>query len=285
MAEVYLSRDRLLNQTVAVKVLDRSGSIERFRREAQVVANLSHPNIIATYNWGEGAGTYFIVMEYIDGFTLSELLRRVGQLSASWAAEVGVAIASGLAFAHSNGVVHRDVKSDNVMIGGDEVNEVKVGDFGIARKRSRTLRRRRSFARRVTPTQVGNFADRLTRVGAIMGTAHYFSPEQARGEDPDSQSDVYSLGVVLYEMATGRVPFSGEFPALIALKHATIEPMAPRMLNTNLPERFEAVIMKAMAKHRGDRYRTAEALRKDLLPFVAAVPRYGRKKGRGGVSA
>src|SRR5271163_1541808 len=184
MAEVYRAHDRLLDRPVALKVLfpelsvDRS-FVERFRREAQAAANLSHPNIVPVFDWGEDSGTYFIVMEFVDGRPLSSILKTAGSLSAERTADVGAHVAAALGYAHKHGVIHRDVKPGNVL----------------------------------------NTEESLTQTGAVMGTATYFSPEQAEGIGVDSRSDIYSLGVVLFEMVTGRPPFLGETPVSIASKH------------------------------------------------------------------
>ncbi|MDQ1403087.1 MAG: eukaryotic-like serine/threonine-protein kinase [Actinomycetota bacterium] len=250
MAEVYLAHDQLLDRPVALKILfpelsvDRS-FVERFRREAQAAANLSHPNIVSIYDWGEEEGTYFIVMEYIDGRTLANVIQTEGPLLADRAAAIGADVAAALAFAHRNGVIHRDVKPGNVLI--DTVGNVKVADFGIAR--------------------AANTTENLTQTGAVMGTATYFSPEQAQGLSIDPRSDVYSLGVVLYEMVTGQPPFKGDNPVAVAYKHVGEEPPAPRSLQPNIPAPFEAVVMTAMAKDPGMRYSSAEDLRADLLRF------------------
>ena len=260
MAEVYLARDLLLDRPVALKVLfpelsvDRA-FVERFRREAQAAANLSHPNIVSVYDWGEEDGTYFIVMEYVEGRPLSTLIRAEGTLLADRVADIGAAVAGALAFAHRNGVIHRDVKPGNVLIDG--TGHAKVTDFGIAR---------------AAGTQ-----ENLTQTGAVMGTATYFSPEQAQGYGVDGRSDVYSLGVVLYEMLTGRPPFSGDNPVTVAYKHVREEPTAPRQVNPVIPAAIEAIVLQAMAKDPDDRYPTAEELRADLLRFrqgraVTAVP-------------
>src|SRR3954447_9283372 len=250
MAEVYLAHDKLLDRPVALKVLfpelsvDRS-FVERFRREAQAAANLSHPNIVSVYDWGEEEGTYFIVMEYVDGRTLSTMLRAEGPLLPDRAAGIGAEVAAALAFAHRNGVIHRDVKPGNVIMTADGM--VKVTDFGIAR--------------------AANVEENLTQTGAVMGTATYFSPEQAQGTTVDGRSDVYSLGVVLYELVTGRPPFAGDNPVTIAYKHVGETPVSPRQRNSAVPAAFEAIIVKAMAKDPAERYQSAEELRADLLRF------------------
>jgi eukaryotic-like serine/threonine-protein kinase len=250
MAEVYRAHDRLLDRPVAVKVLfpelsvDRS-FVERFRREAQAAANLSHPNIVPVFDWGEDSGTYFIVMEFIDGRPLSAILKTAGPLSSDRTADIGAPVAAALGYAHKHGVIHRDVKPGNVLI--TDEGQVKVTDFGIAR--------------------AINTEESLTQTGAVMGTATYFSPEQAEGVGVDARSDIYSLGVVLFEMVTGRPPFLGDTPVAVASKHVRDHPPAPRELNPSIPPTFEAIILKAMAKDASHRYATAEDLRADLLRF------------------
>jgi eukaryotic-like serine/threonine-protein kinase len=257
MAEVYLARDQLLDRPVAVKVLfpeyARDPSfVERFRREAQSAANLNHPNIVGIFDWGQERGTYFIVMEYVRGRSLREIVQNNGPFSARRTAEIGAEIAGALEFAHRNGVVHRDVKPGNVLLTAD--GDVKVTDFGIAR---------------------ADAGEALTQTGAVMGTATYFSPEQAQGLPVDGRSDVYSLGVVLYEMATGVPPFTGESPVAVAYKHVRENPEPPRVHAPDLPPDLEQIILTAMSKDVDSRYQTADEMRSDLLRFLRGQPPLG----------
>jgi eukaryotic-like serine/threonine-protein kinase len=255
MALVYRAHDQLLDRIVALKVLFPELSVdpafvERFRREAQSAAKLSHPNIVPVFDWGEDEGTYFIVMEFVDGQPLSAVLRAEGQLEPLEAAAITSRVADALDYAHRRGVVHRDVKPGNVLLTAD--GGVKVTDFGIAR--------------------AVNTEEGLTQAGLVMGTATYFSPEQAEGSVVDARSDVYSLGVVFYEELVGRPPFAGDSPVAVASKH--VREVAPllRTFDASVPIDAEAICMKAMAKHPLDRYQSAGELRDDLDRFCAHEP-------------
>ncbi len=255
MADVFLARDQLLDRPVAVKVLfpqfaAEPSFVERFRREAQAAANLNHPSIVAVYDWGEHDNTYFIVMEYVEGRSLAEIIKAEGTLHHDRAAEIAADTAAALGFAHRNGTVHRDVKGGNILI--TPSGQVKVTDFGIAR----------AFGS----------GDELTQTGSVMGTATYFSPEQAQGKPVDPRSDLYSLGVVLFEMVTGRPPFVGESPVAIAYKHVQEMPPRPTSLNPAIPKQLEVIIARLLAKNPDQRYPSAEEVRADLRRFREGQP-------------
>jgi beta-lactam-binding protein with PASTA domain/tRNA A-37 threonylcarbamoyl transferase component Bud32 len=255
MAMVYRAQDLLLNRAVALKILYPELSadplfVERFRREAQAAANLSHPNIVPVFDWGEDEGTYFIVMELVEGTSLADMLRGSRTLTASRSAQLVAQVAAALGYAHRNGVVHRDVKPGNILIASD--GQVKVTDFGIA--------------------QAVSSEDQLAEEGSVMGTATYFSPEQAEGAAVDGRSDVYSLGVVLYEMLVGRPPFIGDSPVAVSSQHVhgTVPPLTD--FNNTVPHDLESIVMEALAKSPAQRYQTADEFRADLLRFTEGQP-------------
>jgi beta-lactam-binding protein with PASTA domain/predicted Ser/Thr protein kinase len=254
MAKVFKGTDRVLGRTVAVKVLSPQFSgddnfVSRFRREAQSAAGLNHPNIVSVYDTGNQNDVHYIVMEYIEGRTLRDVIRQEGPIHPHRAIEVGEALARALAAAHQAGLVHRDVKPGNIMFTRD--GEVKVTDFGIARTSS---------------------GDTLTQTAAVLGTASYLSPEQAQGTSVDARSDIYSVGCVLYEMLTGRPPFTGDSPVSIAYKHVKEDPVPPARMNPDIPASLEAVVMKCMAKNPDNRYQTAQELREDLERLSEGLP-------------
>ncbi|CAN5712986.1 Stk1 family PASTA domain-containing Ser/Thr kinase [soil metagenome] len=254
MAEVYRARDELLGREVAVKVLSERFSrdrsfIERFRREAQSAANLNHPNIVSLYDYGADDGTYFIVMEFIDGRPLDDVIRADGALMPERASEIASDVAQALQRAHAGGLVHRDIKPSNIMITSS--GETKVTDFGIAR----------------AVTSDGE--QTMTQTGMVIGTAAYLSPEQAQGNPVDPRSDVYSLGCVLYEMLTGAPPFAGDSPLSIAYKHVREDPTPPSRANPDVPQGLDAIVMKAMAKNPDNRYDSALDLKQDLDRFLS----------------
>ncbi len=253
-ADVFLANDRLLGREVALKVLSTRYAhdeqfVERFRREASSAAGLNHPNIVQIYDRGEAEGTYYIAMEYLEGRTLKEIIVKYAPLSKELLVSVAVQILEALRFAHRRDVIHRDIKPQNIIIDND--GRVKVTDFGIARAGS---------------------ASTMTEAGSILGTAHYFSPEQAQGQPVEAASDLYSLGIVMYEMATGHLPFDGDNPVSIAMKHVHDMPAAPRTLNPDLPENLETVIMRSLGKRPVDRYLTAQAMLEDLRRVQEGQP-------------
>ena len=254
MAEVFLAHDLLLDRPVALKVLfpeyaNDPNFVERFRREAQSAAGLTHPNIVAVYDWGKVNNTYFIAMEFVQGRTLASILKEKLRLTARQACDVAVDVASALGFAHENGVVHRDIKPGNILIGS--TGQIKVADFGIARALGSAVE------------------DGLTQTGSVMGTATYLSPEQAQGSQPDPRSDIYSLGVMMYEMVAGRAPFIGDNAVGIAYQQVHGVPPALSEFVADVPREFEAIVAKCMAKSAERRYVNANALRDDLRRFSA----------------
>ena len=256
MAEVWEAFDDILGRPVAVKVLlphlaaDESFR-ERFRREAIAAARLAHPNVVATFDTGTDDGITFIVMELVDAPNLRHVLNQSGPMPAGRIVHIGAQVADALNYAHKAGIVHRDVKPANILVCTD--GPVKVADFGIAKA--------------VEETQPGGAApaDALTSTGEIIGTAQYLSPEQVDGGAVDGRTDVYSIGVVLYEMVCGRPPFSGDTDMAVALQHVTANPLAPRQVRAGIPKALEEVVLRAMAKAPEARYQTAGELQTALL--------------------
>jgi beta-lactam-binding protein with PASTA domain/tRNA A-37 threonylcarbamoyl transferase component Bud32 len=246
MADVYLAEDETLHRKVAIKILaDRytqdEGFVERFRREATAAAGLNHPNIVSIYDRGEADGTYYIAMEYIEGPTLKEEITARAPLPEAEAVGYAQQVLQALAFAHRRGVIHRDIKPHNMMLTPDGL--LKVTDFGIARAANQV---------------------EMTEVGSIVGTAQYLSPEQARGQTVGPQSDIYSLGVVLYEMLTGDVPFSGSSAVEIAMKQVNDQPVPPSRKNRLISPALEQVVMRALAKDPSLRFRSAREMADEL---------------------
>lgn len=251
MADVFTAKDTLLGRQVAIKILHSQFSsdqafVKRFRREAQAAANLSHPNIVSIYDWGESDQTYFIVMELVDGRSLRDVLKSEGALLPRRAVEIAAEVATALGVAHQGGLVHRDIKPGNILL--TRTGAVKVTDFGIAR--------------------AWDDSSELTKTGSVIGTATYFSPEQAQGTAADERSDLYSLGVVLYEMLTGRAPFQGDTPVAVAYQHVSTEAPFPSSINPDVPAEVDQVVMRAMHKDPGLRYQTAEELKRDLASVL-----------------
>ncbi|MBT8193867.1 MAG: Stk1 family PASTA domain-containing Ser/Thr kinase [Acidimicrobiia bacterium] len=255
MADVYAAVDEVLGRKVAVKMLHANYAtdaafIQRFRREAQAAANLTHPNIVSIYDTGKDGGHYYIVMELVEGKTLRDVLRSDGPLLPRRAAEIASEVAAALSVAARGGLAHRDVKPGNILL--TETGSVKVTDFGIAR--------------------AWDDSEELTRTGAVIGTATYFSPEQAQGQPADGRSDLYALGVVLFEMLTGRPPFSGETPVSVAYQHVSEAVSVPSNSNPDVPPELDAIVMRALQKNPTSRYQTAEEMRGDLLRFLGGLP-------------
>lgn len=246
MATVYKAKCLVLNRYVAVKILRDEFTtdeefIKRFNIEAQSAASLTHPNIVSVYDVGNEDNLYYIVMELVKGKTLKEIIVEDGALSWKWAVKVAMQIASALEMAHRNNIIHRDIKPHNIIITEDGV--AKVTDFGIAKAVSNST---------------------ITAFGTTIGSVHYFSPEHARGGFTDAKSDLYSLGVVMYEMVTGRVPFDSDTPVSVALKHMQEEPVEPMIIKPDLPKSVNDIILKAMKKNTEERYASATEMLKDL---------------------
>jgi serine/threonine protein kinase len=253
MAMVYKARCRMLDRIVAVKILKDEYSsdlnfVQKFKTEGLAAAQLSHPNIVNIFDVGQEEDVYYIVMEFIEGETLKEYIQREAPLPVEQAITIATMICDGLQHAHEKGIIHRDIKPHNIII--TETGIVKVADFGIAKAISKKT---------------------ITYGGNIVGSVHYIAPEQARGEPVTRTTDIYSLGCVIYEMLTGRMPFDAESPITVALKHIHDDPVPPRSFNSEIPKALEAVILRAMAKNPVQRFASAQDLRNALLPYCRPV--------------
>jgi len=254
MASVWLADDRLLGRKVALKILSERYAadpnfVERFRREASAAASLSHQNIVAVYDRGEAADSYYIVMEHLPGPDLKQIIRKHGRLEPVHCVDAALQILAALTAAHRRDLIHRDIKPQNVLVSHD--GQLKVTDFGIAR--------------------AGDEFD-MTEAGSVIGTAQYLSPEQARGDEVTTASDCYSVGIVLYEMLTGRVPFDGDTPVSIAMRQVNDTPVAPNMIVPTIPDELNAIVMKALEKRPSNRYRTAEEFSAALRAVRPLLP-------------
>lgn len=246
MAIVYKAKCSLLNRNVAIKVLRQEfmndeDFIVKFKREAQAAASLSHANIVNVYDVGMEEDIYYIVMEYIDGKTLKDIIDEKGKLDTKETLDISMKVVDALIHAHANKVIHRDIKPHNIMVTSD--GRVKVTDFGIARAATSST---------------------ITSTNSVMGSAHYFSPEQARGGYTDERSDIYSVGIMMYEMVTGKLPFNGDSPVIIAIKHIQNEPVPPSEIDETVSKDLEKVIMKCIKKNQSERYKNSEALLRDI---------------------
>jgi len=261
MADIFLGDDLKLNRKVPVKVLSSNYAgdrnfVARFKSEAQILARLNHPNIVQVYDWGEFSGYYFICMEYVEGESLKEIIEKKAPLPPETIADYAVQISSALLTAHKNNLIHRDIKPQNIIVTPEE--KVKVTDFGIAK----------------------SITTDVTKTLNIMGTAHYISPEQAKGEVLDHRTDIYSLGIVLYEMLTADVPFRGSNSIDISLKHINEKPLKPSEFMKNIPEKLEDIIMHCLEKNPLDRYPTVRELIGDLQKYQTDKPLSFSAKGQ-----
>ena len=253
MADIYLGEDLKLKRKVAVKILSRNYAgdrnfVARFKSEAQILAKLKHPNIVDIYDWGKFDDSYFIIMEYVDGLSLKELIDRKGFLDPKASTHILIQICEALSFAHNNNLIHRDIKPQNILIATDK--KVKVTDFGIAKSLNTDI----------------------TKTLNIVGTAQYLSPEQARGSILDNRTDIYSLGVVFYEMLTGDTPFRGDTSVDISLKHISEKPVKPSSLIADTPVKLEKIVMTCLEKDPDRRYEEIDDLKRDLNNYLENRP-------------
>lgn len=251
MANVYLANDKILDRKVAIKVLrgDLSADekfVRRFQREALSVSNLSHPNIVEVYDVGEEDGQYYIVMEYIEGKTLKQLLNKRESLTLTEVIDIMTQLTDGIAHAHESYIIHRDIKPQNIMIEDD--GKIKITDFGIAMALNAT---------------------QITQTNSVMGSVHYLPPEQASGKGATIKGDIYSLGILMYELLTGTVPFKGDNAVEIALKHMKDKIPSVRKQNPAIPQSVENIILKAAAKNPRNRYETAREMHEDLVTCLS----------------
>lgn len=252
MSNVYLAHDMILNRDVAIKILryDISNEEEfhrRFQREALSATSLAHPNIVSIYDVGEDGDMHYIVMEYIKGKTLKQYINEFSPLSPARSVQIMKQLTSAIAHAHENQIIHRDIKPQNILV--DEDGNVKITDFGIATSLSATS---------------------YTKTNSVIGTVHYLSPEQARGGNATKKSDIYALGIVLYELLTGELPFSGESAVSIALKHLQTETPSVREFDASIPQSLENVVLKATAKNPIHRYSSVEEMEDDLQTVLSS---------------
>lgn len=261
MADIYLGEDLKLNRKVAVKILSPNYAgdknfVARFKGEAQILAKLDHANIVDIYDWGKFDSSYYIVMEYIQGISLKDLIERKGLIDPAVAAYYAIQICNALSAAHKNNLIHRDIKPQNILITDDNI--IKVTDFGIAKSLNTDI----------------------TRTLNIMGTAHYISPEQVRGDACDNRTDIYSLGVVIYEMLTGDLPFRGDTSIDISFKHVNEKPARPSDLISTIPKKIEKLVLLCLEKEPSRRYLTIVDLKNDLTNFLEKKPMLLGSRGR-----